>query len=95
MRAYELMYIVRPDLDEDAVAETMEKFNQLIAANQGEVESSSRWGKRRLAYEVKKFREGIYILVRFKGEPATEKELERILKISDEVIKFLIIRREE
>lgn len=95
MRAYELMYIIRPDLEEEATAAVIEKYNQLIADNQGEVESSNRWGKRRLAYEVKDCREGLYMLTHFKGVPATEKELERILKISDEVIKYLITRKEE
>lgn len=95
MRAYELMYIIRPDLEEEATAAVIEKYNQLIADNQGEVENSSRWGKRRLAYEVKDYREGLYVLVNFKGLPATINELERILKISDEVIKYLITRKEE
>ncbi len=95
MRAYELMYIIRPDLDDEAINDVIEKFNQLIANNGGEVVNVNRWGKRRLAYEVKDFKEGIYMLVHFNGEPATERELERVLKISDDVIRYLITRKDK
>jgi len=95
MRPYEFMYIIRPDLDEDAINGVVEKYSQLIANNGGEVANSNRWGKRRLAYEVKDFKEGIYMLVHFNGEPATERELERVLKISDDVIRYLITRKDK
>jgi len=95
LRAYELMYVIRPDLDDEAANAVVERFNGIITNNGGEVESATRWGRRRLAYEVKKFREGLYMLVLFKGEPAVERELERLMKISDEVIRFMVIRRDE
>lgn len=94
MRAYELMYVVRPDVDEEGLAAVIERFTQLINNHQGEVESVNRWGKRRLAYEIRGYREGIYVLVHFKGEPATSRELDRVLKITDEVLRHLIVRRE-
>jgi small subunit ribosomal protein S6 len=95
VRQYEFMYIIRPDLDEEATNAVVEKYNQLITNNGGEVVNSSRWGKRRLAYEVKDFKEGIYMLVHFNSEPATERELERVLKISDDVIRHLITRKDQ
>lgn len=94
MRNYELMYVVKPDLDEEKLAAVIEKFSSLIAANGGEVVSEDKWGKRRLAYEIKDYREGIYILVNFKGEAATAQELDRVFKITDEILRFMIISKE-
>lgn len=95
MRAYEVMYVLRPNLDEEQITAQIERFNQLIRDQGGEVEQVSRWGKRRLAYEVKKFREGYYVLVYFRGRPQAAQELERVFKISDDVIRYLITRRVE
>ncbi|MEW6243796.1 MAG: 30S ribosomal protein S6 [Bacillota bacterium] len=94
MTTYECMYIVRPDLDEEKTAEVMEKFQSIVQGNGGTVESSKPWGKRRLAYEIKGFREGLYVLLRFAGEAATVRELERLLKISDEVIRHMVVKEE-
>jgi small subunit ribosomal protein S6 len=93
VRAYELMYIIRPDLDEEAINDVIEKFDQLIANNGGEVVNVNRWGKRRLAYEINDYREGYYVLEHFNGEPATEQELERVFKITDTVIRYLITKK--
>ena len=95
MRAYEAMYVLRPDLDEEQINADIERFNQLVREQGGEVEQVSRWGRRRLAYEVKKFREGYYVLLHFRGQPAACRELERVFKISDHVIRYLIVRRVE
>jgi small subunit ribosomal protein S6 len=95
MRNYEILYIVKPDLEEEQVTAVMERFNDLITNNGGEVVSTDKWGKRRLAYEIKDYREGIYVLVNFKGEPATSQELDRVMKIADEILRFMIIRKEE
>lgn len=95
MRNYEMMYVVKPDLDEEKLAAVVEKFNGLIAANGGEVVTSDKWGKRRLAYEINDYREGIYILVNFKGEAGTAQELDRVMKITDEILRFMIIRKDE
>ncbi|HAA89061.1 MAG: 30S ribosomal protein S6 [Thermoanaerobacterales bacterium 50_218] len=94
MRSYEVLFIIKPDLDEDAVNAVVEKFTNLIQETEGTVEEVSRWGKKRLAYEIKKFREGIYVLILFQGTPATVRELDRVLRISDEVLRHLIVRRE-
>ncbi|MGZ9585956.1 30S ribosomal protein S6 [Paenibacillus marinisediminis] len=89
MRKYELMYIIRPDVEQEAVQAVVEKFQGVIS-NGGEITKHDVLGKRRLAYEIKKFRDGIYVLVNFTAEPAVVAELDRQLKIADEVIRHLV-----
>jgi small subunit ribosomal protein S6 len=89
------MYVLKPDLDEEKVAAVMDKFTNLINTNGGEVVSTDKWGKRRLAYEIQDYREGIYILVNFKGEAGTAQELDRVMKITDEILRFMIIKKDE
>jgi small subunit ribosomal protein S6 len=95
MRAYEAMYIIRPDFDEEKVQATVEKYSSLIQNNGGELVKVDLWGKRRLAYEINKIREGYYVLVKFNGVPETPAELERNFKISDDVIRYLIVKEGE
>ncbi|GAC41724.1 30S ribosomal protein S6 [Paenibacillus popilliae] len=90
MRKYELMYIIRPDIEQEAVQAAVEKFQGVISKEGGEITKHDVSGKRRLAYEIKKFRDGIYVLVNFTAQPAVVAELERQLKISDEVIRHLV-----
>ncbi|ETT39615.1 30S ribosomal protein S6 [Paenibacillus sp. FSL R7-0204] len=89
MRKYEVMYIIRPDIEQEAVQAAVEKFQGIIS-NGGEITKHDVQGKRRLAYEIKKHRDGVFVLVNFSAEPAVVTELERIMKISDEVIRYLI-----
>ena len=91
MRKYEIMFIVRTDLEEEVVQSTIEKFKNIIS-NGGEITKSTTMGKRRLAYEINKFRDGIYVLVHFNAAPAVVTELDRVLKISDEIIRYLIVK---
>lgn len=91
MRKYEIMYIVRSDLEEAAVQAVVEKFQGIIN-NGGEVTKLNVMGKRRLAYEINKFRDGIYVLVNFTATPEVVKELDRVLRITDEVIRFMIVQ---
>lgn len=91
MRKYEVMYIIRPDVEQEAVQATVEKFQGIIQ-NGGEITKHDVMGKRRLAYEINKVRDGIYVLVNFTATPEVVAELERILKISDEVIRYLITK---
>ena len=95
MRAYELMFILSPNLEEDAVNEQIAKFQEILTSRGGEIEKTEPMGKRRLAYEVDGIREGFYILSNFKCTVETAQELERILKINDQVIRYLLIRVEE
>ncbi len=91
MRKYEVMYIIRTDIEQEQVQSTVEKFQNIITNGGGEITKHDLMGKRRLAYEIKKFRDGHYVLVQFTAEPAVVKELDRVLKISDEIIRFLIV----
>jgi small subunit ribosomal protein S6 len=90
-----MMFILKPELDEEAVNAAIERFTGIIANHGGVIDSVDKWGKRRLAYEINKIREGVYVLVYFRGEPGAAQELERVLKLSDEVVRQLIIRKDE
>lgn len=94
MRAYELMFILRPSLDEETVKVNVEKFKGIIEANGGVVENVDLWGKRKLAYPIEKCNEGYYVLINFKAESDVPKELTRNLKISDIVIRDMIVKKE-
>ncbi len=94
MRKYEIMYIVKP-LDEEGTNAVITKFENLINNNGGQVEKIDRWGKKRLAYLVNDFAEGFYCLVNFSAVPATILELDRIMKITEDVLKFMIVRIDE
>lgn len=95
MRQYETMFILKPEFDKEQAQEIANRYANLITDKGGNVEKVSEWGKRRLAYEVKKYREGIYILIDFTADAEVEKELERNFKISEDVIRYLIIRKDE
>jgi len=91
MRNYELMYIIRPDVEQETVQAVVEKF-QAIIVNGGEIVKHEVLGKKRLAYEINKHRDGTYVLVHFTASSEIVNELERVLKISDEVIRHMIVR---
>ena len=95
MSAYELMYIVKPELDDQAVQQEIDKVGQLIQTNGGEVKKVTPWGKRRLAYSVKDQREGHYVVQEFDLDQAKVQEVERVLRISDSVFRHLLVRQEE
>jgi len=84
-----VMYIIRPDIEQEAVQAAVDKFQGIIS-NGGEITKHDVMGKRRLAYEIKKFRDGVFVLVNFNATPEVVAELERLMKISDEVIRYLI-----
>jgi len=90
LRDYELMYVVRPDLDEDGLRGALEAVQGLVEGQGGEVTATTPWGKRRLAYEIAGLRDGHYVIVEFRGDGAKVKELERALRISDQVIRHMI-----
>lgn len=94
MNSYEVMVIVKP-AEEEVINATIEKVEALIARVGGTVEKVDRWGKRRLAYPVKKFTDGFYVLVDFKSVPAEIKEIDRIMKINDEILRHLIVKHDE
>jgi small subunit ribosomal protein S6 len=95
LRKYEVVFVLRPDLDEEKNAAVLDKFQSLIESHGGEITKLDKWGKRRLAYEVKDFREGFYILVKMNAEPKVAAELDRVFKITDEVLRHIIVREDE
>ncbi|MDN5348404.1 MAG: small subunit ribosomal protein [Clostridia bacterium] len=95
MRSYEVLFILKPDLDPEQTSAIIEKFTKLVTQNGGEVLQVNPWGKKRLAYEIRKYREGYYVLLQFKGRPEVAQEVERVMKITDEVIRHLMTRLEE
>ena len=94
MRKYEVVFIVKP-LEEEAINTVIEKFAKLIAANGGTVDKEDRWGKKRLAYEIKDEIEGYYVLFYVTCEPACVDECDRVMKITDELLKHMIVRSDE
>ena len=95
LRDYEVLYIVRPDLDDEKVQDAVKRVNTLIERSGGTADHTNLWGKRKLAYEVKHQKEGIYVLQDFQIGPERVPELEAALKITEEVLRHLIVRKPE
>lgn len=95
MNKYESIYILRPTMEEEAIKSMVERFSDLITKEGGEIENVDEWGKRRLAYPIEDFYEGYYVLMNFKAKPEFPNELERIYKITDNVLRYIIIRDDE
>jgi small subunit ribosomal protein S6 len=95
MRIYEEMFIIRPDAVEEEIDAYIEQVKQVIAGAGGTVDKVEKWGKRKLAYRVAKREEGIYILLQFSAGPDSVRELERRLRVSDLVLKYLTVRIDE
>jgi len=91
-RTYELMFIVRPDMAEEDLDKLISTLETAVASSGGRVKSVERMGKRRLAYTVRKFQDGIYVLLTAEGTGGLMHELERRLRVSEPVIKFLTVR---
>jgi small subunit ribosomal protein S6 len=94
-RTYELMFIVRPDMADEDLDKLISNLEHTVGAASGAVKKVDRMGKRRLAYMVHKFREGIYILMVIEGVGSVIHELERRLRVTEQVIKFLTVRVDE
>ena len=95
MSSYELMYIVRPELDDDGVQREIDRVNQLITSNGGQIKKVTPWGKRRLAYTIKDLHEGHYVVADLDLENPRVAEVERVLKITDSVVRHLLVRHDE
>ena len=94
MRNYEMVFIINPELDEDGTEGVVDDVKGLITRNNGEVTKAEPWGLRKLAYPIKKHREGRYVLMEFDLEPQSISEIERVLKLTEPVIRHLIVRLE-
>ena len=95
MRIYEIMFIVRPDVVEEDLDKLIAQFDGVVTSTGGTVQKADKWGRRRLAYEVKRCKEGQFILFTVECDPATIKEFERRLKVVDSVIKYMTVRVDE
>lgn len=95
MRTYEALYIVRPDLEDDEIQTIAKEVESLITADGGAIVRSEIWGKRRLSYEVNKFTEGCYILVRFEALPTFVARLENHFRLTDAIIRYLVVHFDE
>jgi len=92
---YELMVIFDPTLDTEAVEQNLSRITELIAKSGGKVNEVDKWGRRKLAYEINRRLEGFYAVLYFHAPPAGLDELRRVLKISDPVLRHIIIRKED
>ncbi|MFT4289395.1 30S ribosomal protein S6 [Nocardioides sp.] len=92
MRAYEVVVILDPSLDERTVAPSLDKYLNVVRTDGGTVDNVDVWGRRRLAYEIKKNAEGIYAIVNLQAEPATVKELDRQLTLNESILRTKVIR---
>jgi small subunit ribosomal protein S6 len=92
MRAYEVMVILDPSLEERTVEPSLDKYLNVIRNDGGTVENVDVWGRRRLAYEIKKNAEGIYAVVKLTAEPATVKEFDRQLTLNESILRTKVLR---
>ena len=92
---YELMVILNPEIDERQIPATLDKFLKVITADGGSIDNVDIWGKRRLAYEIQKKTEGLYAVVAFTATSAATQELDRQLKLSEQVMRTKVLRAEE
>jgi small subunit ribosomal protein S6 len=95
MRIYENLFIVKPDATEEEIDQLIELMSKHVTTAGGTVDKVDKWGKRRLAYRVEKYREGSYVLLQFTAEASTVKEFERRMRVQDSVIKFITVRIDE
>jgi small subunit ribosomal protein S6 len=95
MRIYEVVFVMKPDVPEEEVDKFVAQMENVVTSTGGAVQKVDKWGRRRLAYKVRGQREGQYVLFVIEGGPATVREFERVLKVSEPVIKFQTVRIDE
>lgn len=90
IKPYEVLYIIKPDLSDGDVSKITDRFKQVVVQHGGTVDSAEKWDKRRLAYEIKGQKEGIYILMKFNSPAQLPAELNRLMRISEDVMRHMI-----
>jgi small subunit ribosomal protein S6 len=95
MRVYEELFIVKPDAPAEEVDAYIGQLKELVAKSGGAIEKEEKWGNRKLAYKVQKFTEGGYVLLQFTAPPETVHEIERRMRVTDMVIKYITVRIDE
>lgn len=91
---YEALYVITPELEEEANKAVIDKFAGIITANNGVIENTDEWGKKKLAYPIDYKTEGYYVLVNFEAAPEFPRELERNFKNDESIMRFMVVRRE-
>ncbi|AGE65706.1 30S ribosomal protein [Bacillus subtilis XF-1] len=89
------MYIIRPNIDDESKKAVIERFNNVLTSNGAEITGTKDWGKRRLAYEINDFRDGFYQIVNVQSDAAAVQEFDRLAKISDDIIRHIVVKEEE
>ena len=92
MNKYECIYVIRHTVDKEGIKALVERFNGLIAQEGGEVTNVDEWGKRRLAYPIDDDNEGYYVLINYTAAPQVPQEIERVFRITDDIIRFITIK---
>lgn len=95
MRDYEIMYIIRPDIEEEARKELIERFNSILTDNGATIDKVDEMGQRRLAYEINDYRDGYYVVINFKGDHRAVNEFDRQAKFSNDIIRHIVVRLDE
>jgi small subunit ribosomal protein S6 len=93
MRKYEIMLILPAEADDKLIGSVTDRISQVLSEGGGRVDKVDRWGKRRFTYEIARQLEGFYIIVECQADPAGMKELDRVLSLADEVIRFKMVVR--
>ncbi len=93
MNKYEAMYIVTPELEDEAIKGVIEKFSGIITANGGEIEKTDEWGRKKLAYPIDYKTEGYYVLVNFAAAPELPRELERNFRNDESILRYMVVRQ--
>ncbi|MEN2766800.1 30S ribosomal protein S6 [Ornithinibacillus xuwenensis] len=95
MRKYEIMYIIRPDMEEEAQTSLIERFNGILTDNGAEIQKVDEKGKKRLAYEINDYRDGYYVVINFTGDEKSINEFDRLAKFSEDIIRHIAVREDE
>ncbi len=93
MNKYETMYIVTPEMEDEAIKGVIEKFSGIITANGGEIEKTDEWGRKKLAYPIDYKTEGYYVLVNFAAAPELPRELERNFRNDESILRYMVVRQ--
>lgn len=95
MRDYEIMYIIRPNIEEEAQKNVIERFSNILTDNGATIDKVDEKGSRRLAYEINDHRDGYYVVINFKGDQTAVSEFDRQAKYSDDIIRHIVVRNDE
>ncbi|QQD84506.1 MULTISPECIES: 30S ribosomal protein S6 [Jeotgalicoccus] len=95
MRAYEILYVIRPNIEEEAKSTLVKRFDEVLTNNGAEIVESKEWGKRRLAYEIEDFKDGIYHIIKVNATSEATDEFDRLAKINNDIIRHIVVRDEQ